>query len=541
MSAIRAILASLLTSDDPGIWSPLGGMSGGVPGVFANYPTSSGEVINERTALLISTHFACIRCKSEDLAKLPCVIAETIEDDEREIRKDDPAYRILNVEYNPEMDCQTGAETLFAHAIGFKHGVCEIERDGAGNPVALWPLDPTRVVKKRVGGRIMHEYRRDSGQPVLIPDADMFEIIGPSYDGLVGYSMAEITKYTLGLAMAASKFQGSFFGNGAFLGGVIDELPGPMNVEQIELLRQSFNARHQGAGKAFGVGIIPRGKFHEIGINPEEGQVLPILDYTVVDICRFHRVPPPKVQALEQAHYNNVESLNIAYVSDALMPLGRKYELEIKRKLLTGERYARINYNGLLRADYKTRMEGYAIGRMWGIYTINDVLKREDENVTDDPSGDMRLVPANMVPADKADQPRNQEQTNNPPPQKKPDQNALREAHLPLVVDGLDRAVQKERKRIAYLRQKDRNGDVNAFYEEHKLYVASCVVPALRAMASLAGSLAANEERLRVVTELFATEYVNARPAAEAEPSREWVGSLAKRWIDATLAAVTEE
>lgn len=544
MSVIANLLSEALNPiDDPALWQPMGGLFGS-PGWYGNYPTSSGETVNEKTALLVGTHFACIRCKSEDIAKLPVTIAERVDNETRNILDDHAVHDIMNVEFNPEMDCQTGAETLLAHSIGFRRGVAEIERDGSGTPIALWPLDPTRVEKKRIDGRIVHDVRRDNATVVRIPDEDIFEIIGPSYDGLVGYSLAEISKFVLGTMLAAQKFQGSFFGNGAWLGGVIDNIPKPMSSEQIELLRKSFADRHQGSGKAHGVAIIPQGEYKEVGVDPRRAQLDQLQKFGSVDICRVHRVPPPKVQDHENSHFNNIEQLNIAYVGEALMPLGRKYELEIKRKLLGGKSsklYARLNYNALLQADFESRHRGYAIGRMWGWETINTVLRKEDQDPIDGEEGDMRLIPANMIPVGRANEPRDQQSTNAAPPQEKQDQAALRESFMPLVVAGLNRAAQKETKRVKFLRDKDRHGDVNAFYDEHKLYVAECVTGPLRSMAILAGAVAMNEERLRVVTELYTSEYCAARPGADGAPDPNWINALAARWIDAVCLAVGDE
>lgn len=544
MSVIANLLSEAVNPiDDDRYWQPAGGIFGS-PGYYGNYDQPSGEVVNEKTALLVSTHFSCIRCKSEDIAKLPVVIAERIDNDSREIRDDDPAFGILNVEYNPEMNSFVGCSTLLAHAIGFKRGIAEIERDGGGKPLALWPLDPTRVTKKRIGGRIFHEVRVDFGEPYMLPDEDAFEIIGPSFDGQIGYSLAEVMKFIIGAELAAQNYQNAFFGNGAWLGGVIQNLPPAMTKQAREEYMSSFAQRHQGARRAHGLAVLPVGEYKEASVEPRKAQLEQLLKYDDVAICGVHRVPPPKVQIHDNSHFNNIEQLNIAYVGEALMPLGLNYELEIKRKLLGGKSstlYARLNYNAMLRADYESRQRGYAIGRMWGTYTINEVRKMEDLDPIDGPEGDTRLIPANMIDSKQASEPRDQQSTNAPPPKEKQDQAALRESYLSLVLDGLNRAAQKESKRVKFLESKDRNGDVNAFYQEHKSYVASCVLPALRSMAMFVGDVRINDDRLCVVTELFTSEWATVRPAANGAPDAAWMHSFATRWIDAVLTAVTEE
>lgn len=78
-----------------------------------------------------------------------------------------------------------------------------------------------------------------------------------------------------------------------------------------------------------------------------------------------------------------------------------RYEQAIYKCLLSKEErytyYARFNVDGLLRGDYQSRMQGYAIGRQNGWLSANDIRELEDMNPIED--GDIYLVNGNMVPA----------------------------------------------------------------------------------------------------------------------------------------------
>src|SRR5574340_1745499 len=50
----------------------------------------------------------------------------------------------------------------------------------------------------------------------------------------------------------------------------------------------------------------------------------------------------------------------------------------------------------LSKGDFKTRWEGYQIGRRTGAYSVNDILRKEGEN-TIGPAGDIRIVESNMT------------------------------------------------------------------------------------------------------------------------------------------------
>ena len=61
--------------------------------------------------------------------------------------------------------------------------------------------------------------------------------------------------------------------------------------------------------------------------------------------------------------------------------------------------YVRFNMDGLMRGDYKSRMEGYAIGRQNGWMSANDIRALENLNpIPDAQGGNAYLVNGNMIP-----------------------------------------------------------------------------------------------------------------------------------------------
>ena len=67
--------------------------------------------------------------------------------------------------------------------------------------------------------------------------------------------------------------------------------------------------------------------------------------------------------------------------------------------------FAKFNVDGLLRGDYKSRMEGYAIGRQNGWLSINDIRRLEDmPSIAKEQGGDDYLVNGNMTAAGVATQ-----------------------------------------------------------------------------------------------------------------------------------------
>ena len=64
-----------------------------------------------------------------------------------------------------------------------------------------------------------------------------------------------------------------------------------------------------------------------------------------------------------------------------------------------GRFYVQFNLDGLMRGDYKSRMEGYAIARQNGWMSANDIRELENLNpLSDGEGGNLYLVNGNMIP-----------------------------------------------------------------------------------------------------------------------------------------------
>ena len=62
-------------------------------------------------------------------------------------------------------------------------------------------------------------------------------------------------------------------------------------------------------------------------------------------------------------------------------------------------KFAKFNLEGLLRGDYQSRMNGYAIGRQNGWMSANDIRELENlDRIPRSEGGDLYLINGNMLP-----------------------------------------------------------------------------------------------------------------------------------------------
>ena len=58
----------------------------------------------------------------------------------------------------------------------------------------------------------------------------------------------------------------------------------------------------------------------------------------------------------------------------------------------------KFNVDGLLRGDYQSRMNGYAVGRQNGWMSANDIRKLENmDKISEEQGGDLYLVNGNVI------------------------------------------------------------------------------------------------------------------------------------------------
>ncbi len=389
-TAARALFARRSDDDEPGFWTTL---------YNAIRRTDSGEVVTEGSALRVAAVYACVRILAEDIAALPFGVYRTTAKGKERVRG--PLDRLLHDMASPDMTAYSFRETMMLWLLLWGNAYARIERR-AGYPVALWvlPSDHVEVKRERADGRLTYHVRDDAGKTVVYGAYEILHIPGLSFDGLVGLSPIQYAAQAIGLALATERFGAQFFGNGAAPTLALEH---PGTVKDPKRLRENFRAAYGGRNNR-GVAVLEEGmKVEVISVPPESAQFLETRKFQLTEICRIYRIPPHLVQHLENATFSNIEHQSIDYVQHTLVPWMVRWEQAVDARLLTDvERaeglYVKLNANALVRGDFKSRMDGYAIGRQNGFLSTNDIRRLEDLNpVPAADGGDAYLVNGNMI------------------------------------------------------------------------------------------------------------------------------------------------
>ena len=322
--------------------------------------SSIGKNVNERSAMQMTAVYSCVRILSEAVASLPLHV-----------------YK-----YNSE--------------------------GGKGEIIALYPLMPNRMTVDRDDkGQLYYQYNTSKddaptmkGSMVNLKPSDVLHIPGLGFDGLIGYSPIAMARNAVGMTMACEEYGASFFANGANPGGVLEH---PGVLKDPAKVRDSWNAVYRGTTNAHKIAVLEEGmKYQQIGIPPEEAQFLETRKFQINEIARLFRIPPHMVGDLEKSSFSNIEQQSLEFVKYTLDPWVIRWEQALKKSLFLPEEkkefFIKLNVDGLLRGDYQSRMNGYAIGRQNGWLSTNDIREMEDMNpLPEEEGGNLYLVNGAMT------------------------------------------------------------------------------------------------------------------------------------------------
>ena len=363
--------------------------------------TRTGLYVNEESAMRTSAVYACVRVLAETVASLPLPFYKRLpRGKEKAIYH--PLYSLLHDVPNREMTSFSFRETMMTHLLLWGNAYGLINYKGK-HPADLWPLHPSRVYVERdlITKELVYKYSDENGTYEYQAN-QILHIPGLSYNGITGLSPIGLARESIGLAQATEEFGSRFFLNGARPGGILEH---PGIVKDPEKLRKSWEEVYKGVRNAHKVAVLEEGMvYKEIGIPPNDAQFLETRKFQLNEICRIFRVPQHLVGDLERATFSNIENQSIDFVVHTIRPWLIRWEQAIQRCLLSeGERavyFAKFTVDGLLRGDFKTRMDGYAVGRQNGWYSANDIREFEDLNpIPEEMGGDLYLVNGNMMTA----------------------------------------------------------------------------------------------------------------------------------------------
>ena len=385
-----AMNLSNMSANDQIFWRSIGAGGGA---------SSAGVAVSEYTALNVPAVYACVNRISNPIAGFPLTVFRPAGDGIEEAL-DHPISARLKLRPNDLMSSRTLRKTISAHALLWGNGYCEIERNGAGQAVGLWPLLPWDTRPVYQDGALL--YRSTiAGVSTDIDHNDVVHIMDQSQDGYIGQSPIRRAANAIGLAVATEQFGSKFFANDAKSGGFLMH-PAKLGPNAQTNLEESMKAK-SGLENAHRVRILEEGmKWIQTTIPPEDAQFLGTRIMQIAEIARIYDVPLILLQSHDgvPSWGAGIEQLMIGFVRQTIAPWVHAWEQELNWKLFTEQErgegyYVKFNMTALLRGDSAARAAFYR--ELFGVGGLspNQILGLEEMDGIG-PDGDHHFVPANF-------------------------------------------------------------------------------------------------------------------------------------------------
>ena len=381
-----------------------------LPGFLLDAGSKTGIAINWSTALQVTAMYACCRVVGEGLAAARCRLLRPRSKGGYDQARDHSLYRLLFLEPSKGLTAFSLWETIAFHVMLVGNAFVFVNRVGEDRIHELLLLDPGKVqVTKRPDQTYSYAVAGDGGSYRPVPDASIWHIRGPSWNGWMGMEPVRLAREALGLSLALEASHAEIHRDGVKPSGaysVEGELTGPQ-YEQLSKWLKRFAAAGDLAGSPL---ILDKGaKWLSQQMTGVDLQHLETRRYQVEETCRAARVLPIMVGLADKvATYSSSEQMFLAHGMFTMTPCAGRIEQSIEVGLLTEADQreglvARFNLNASMRGDYKSRQEGLQIQRRNGVINADEWRELEDWNPRDDAGGAQYIVEGNMAVQDGRD------------------------------------------------------------------------------------------------------------------------------------------
>ena len=384
-------LLDFLKSDEESMEIPLDGL-------VSNNGFNGYGKMKEEQAKKISALFSGVCLISETISSLPVYKYERLEDGSKVRVQDDKLNYLLNVSSNDYTSAFNMKNTFIQSAILKGNGYIYIKKDGLGNILGLYLVDPDEVtVNKVTYGKNDIGYTYNIKLNDIEIECKYHELINLARytkNGVEGQGILQYGADVLGLAGSQNRFLAATLENGAYTKGIVS-VPDSTKTEERQSLMRKFKEFFGGRNSG-GTMVLPESiKYNPISLSPADLDVLKSSEFSIREIARLLKVPPHMIGDTSTSTYGNLEQSNLHFLQYCLLSYIRQIEEVLNHFLLlesekNGKYFFEFNIDNLLRTDKTTEMNYYVKGAETGIFTLNEV--RNKLNLTSIDGGDINML-----------------------------------------------------------------------------------------------------------------------------------------------------
>lgn len=374
--------------------------------LFLPITSPSGFAVNDRTAMQVSTVYACLTKISGAVIQLPLNkyrFAIMDGDEAREQLARDALWWMLNESPSPAWTSASWKEWIVRCVAlrGDQHTEILRSRKGSnyGDIIGFKIHHPDYVVVRRVADRLVYDVQDiNTWQAYTVDQDDMLHFSGFGFDGMRSLSMIQYAaRAGIGNSLAAADYTGRSIGEGA-MPQIALSYANKMSKDQQALLRESFVATY---GSGTGARKLPLvltegGSANVLSISPVDMQLLESRRFEREDICQALGVPPVLIGENDKTSSwgTGIEQITLGFVKYTVKPHLARWEEELNRKLFRNAGpFLEFDLDELLRGDSRAQSEVFtqALGGPGagdGYMSVNEVRRIKNMKPLPDPDFD---------------------------------------------------------------------------------------------------------------------------------------------------------
>ncbi len=361
--------------------------------------------------------FASINAISQNISRVPFYIYTEKTKDVKKIISDGPTAELFT-NPNPYMISSTlfFATVLHMELFGEAFWVFEGRNNVTELPKEIWIVNPQRlepVIEKQQGGNGKFngywKYKVGDYETVFAPHEILQLKYYNPYNEIRGLSPIEAARVGVEQDYFANKYNKQFFKDGVALSGIIS-VPEFLSDEQFNRLKNQFEERHAGYGKAHKVGVIEGGaNFTETKRMSQKDMEFSVLK----DVIRGEILAAFKTNEVVLGNYSNIQSYegirnaHESFWKETLLPKIIYIEdflwAKFFSKISGGKYWGGFDTSVIeaLREDFGKKVDMAKVLNEMG-YPINFINKRLDMGFEEVPWGNTWWVKMGTIPVESA-------------------------------------------------------------------------------------------------------------------------------------------
>jgi len=348
-------------------------------------------------ALQISAVWACVDLLSRTIASLPLFVYED-RSGKRTLARESSLWGLLHDSPNARMTPMEFWVAMIMNLLLRGNAYARLDRNSAGEVISMWPMAADQItVEVLPDGSLAYIYAYESDR-LVYSEQNILHLKGMG-NGTIGLSTLDYMRATTSEMANAQTAANNLFSSGGKPTGVL-MIDGVLNADQRAAIKERFAGMASGSSSRLYV-LEASMKYQQLSLTPEDAQLLETRHYGVEEIGRWFGVPAVLINHANTTTWGSgIEQIIEGFFKFTLRPALVGFEQAMRKRVMTPSQRSRYsvewNFDGLLRANIKDRMEVYAKAVQNGLKTRNECRQLENDPPID--GGDELTAQVSLAP-----------------------------------------------------------------------------------------------------------------------------------------------